>query len=544
MTGVRPPSTIRIFVRLKARLVVNGVRRMTRSTWARIGFAFAVLGAVGAAALGFGMALGLRSFWDPHEQHRILVLVTFGIVMGWWFGPILSGGVDETIDPARLSLLPLTRRQIRTGQIAAGFVGLSPLMVVTWVTGIVVGMARSWSVVPMLTLCGVVVLLAALVGSRSLSTSLARLSRSRRGGDLAALIAVLGGSTVFAGLQLIRFVTPEQLDAAARVLRWTPPGMAGEAFELASGGHELPALWRIAVLAAVVLIAGWWWSRQLDRLLVEPARRTGGRLDDDNAELAIFGGRRAMLPRTPAGAAVAREFIYLVRSPGRRASMLGGTVLGLVYVAPVAALMGFDDPRVVLVAPVGMLFALQYASNQLGVDPAAFWIEVAAGAPHAARWTGRQMLGVLAVMFPVLVSTLILAVWTRGWLELVVVLVTMSGASFAMVGVGSVLSPLFVTPIPDSGNPFGGRQAMSGTGCVAGIIGMLYLVLVGVLVAPAELAMRWAWQSQPWWAGVVVALGALGVNGTVWWASTRFAVRDLPAKELDVLARLDPRLNT
>ncbi|HNI34182.1 MAG TPA: hypothetical protein PLV93_02220, partial [Microthrixaceae bacterium] len=121
MTGVRPPSTIRIFVRLKARLVVNGVRRMTRSTWARVGFAFAVLGAVGAAALGFGMALGLRSFWDPHEQHRILVLVTFGIVMGWWFGPILSGGVDETIDPARLSLLPLTRRQIRTGQIAAGF---------------------------------------------------------------------------------------------------------------------------------------------------------------------------------------------------------------------------------------------------------------------------------------------------------------------------------------------------------------------------------------------------------------------------------------
>ncbi|HNI35373.1 MAG TPA: hypothetical protein PLV93_08225, partial [Microthrixaceae bacterium] len=66
---------------------------------------------------------------------------------------------------------------------------------------------------------------------------------------------------------------------------------------------------------------------------------------------------------------------------------------------------------------------------------------------------------------------------------------------------------------------------------------------VGVLVAPAELAMRWAWQSQPWWVGVAVALGALGLNGSVWWASTRFAVRDLPTKELDVLARLDPRLN-
>src|SRR5439155_16539793 len=105
---------------------------------------------------GFALALGLRSFWDPAEQHRNLILITAGIVFGWWFGPVLSGGVDETIDPMRLSLLPLSRAQIRRGQIAAGFIGISPLMVTIWGLGIVIGMARTWTSVPLLVVCGAV----------------------------------------------------------------------------------------------------------------------------------------------------------------------------------------------------------------------------------------------------------------------------------------------------------------------------------------------------------------------------------------------------
>lgn len=539
-----PVSPTRVFVRLKLRLVLNGVRRMTRSTWARIGFAFSILAALLAAALGFGMALGLRTFWDPTAQHRILILGTAGIVFGWWFGPVLSGGVDETIDPARLSLVPLTRSQIRRGQIAAGFVGISPLVVIIWVIGIVIGMARSWAALPLVLLTGVVVLLAALVGSRSLSTSLARMSRSRRGGDMAALIAVLGGSVIFAGLQLIRFLTDEQLDAAAGVVRWTPPGMAGEAFELAAGGRYLAAAWRIGVLGAVVMVAGWWWSRQLDRLLTEPSDTRGGQLDHDGARLAIFGGHRRWLPHTASGAAVAREMVYLVRSPGRRGALLGGTVLGLVYVTFFVARGGGGDTWVVLAAPVAMLFALQYASNQLGVDPAAFWIEVAAGADPRARWVGRQMLAVIAVMLPVIVAATILGVWTGGWIEFAVVMVCMSGASLSMVGVGSFLSPMFVTPIPDSGNPFGNRQTMSGTGCSAAIIGMLYLVLVGVLVVPGEVALRWAWRGGRPALAVGIAIALVAFHVAVWSWSTAAAVRRLPGQELDVLARLDQRLNT
>ena len=539
-----PAHPTRVFVRLKARLVINGIRRTTRSGWAKVGFAVSMFAAVCAAGLGFATAVGLRSFWDPAGQHRMLILATTGIVIGWWFGPLLSGGVDETIDPARLALVPLTRRQVRRGQIAAGFVGISPLVVMIWVAGIVVGMARTWSSVPSLLLNGVVVLLAALMGSRSIATTLARLARSRRGGDLAALIAVTGGSTVFAGLQLIRFVSPEQLDSVAAVLRWTPPGMAGEAFELASAGRYGDALWRTGSLALVALASGWWWSRQLDLLLIEPSNNNTVRLADQDASTpAIFGGTlRRRLPRTASGAAVARELIYLARSPGRRAALLGGTVLGLVYVAFFVGAFG-NNPTVVLSAPIAMLFALQYASNQLGVDPGAFWLEVSSGPTRRARWVGRQLLGVIAVLVPVIVAGLILAVWTGGWVEFGIVMVTMGGATMSMIGVGSWLSPLFVTPVPDSGNPFGSRQAMSGTGCSAAIVGMLYLVLIGVLVAPAELALRWTLDHQPFGVTAGLAVVIVAIDLAVWRVATNVAVRQLPGRELEVLARLDPRLN-
>jgi hypothetical protein len=42
-------------------------------------------------------------------------------------------------------------------------------------------------------------------------------------------------------------------------------------------------------------------------------------------------------------------------------------------------------------------------------------------------------------------------------------------------------------------------------------------------------------------AGMAVAV--VGVNLAVWWASTTAAVRQLPRFELEVLTRLDPRLN-
>lgn len=537
-----------VFVRLKARLLIHGTRRSLNSKWSRFAFAVSMVASLAFAVIGFLIATQLESVFDPSTRHRMIVLGTCFVIYGWWFGPLVYGGVDETIDPARLALLPLSRRQIRRGQIAAGFVGQGSFVVVVWMIGVVIGLTSDVVSFVLVTINAVAVLLTAVIGSRALSTTLARLSRSRRGGDAAALIAVLGGALLFAGFQAVRFVDERVLDSMVDVLHWTPAGLGGEAFEFAADGRVGPMSWRTAAIVGLGLVAGWWWSRQLDRLMIEPSRSTTGPVgnDDDDltpSRLAIFDGVRRRLPRTPVGAAVAREVVYLTRSPGRRAALLAGTVLGFVYVAFVVVSGQSRGPGLVLFAPVAMVFSLQYSSNQLGVDPSSFWLEVVTGAPGRARWAGRQLLGMIAVMIPVTCSATALAAWTGGWSQWAIVMVAMTGAAMTMVGVGSLMSPVWVTPVPDSGNPFATRQSMSGAGCSAGLLGVAYMLLSVIVLVPAELAMYGAVRSGSVLIAVVVAVGTLSVNLGIWWWATLTASQRLERQELSVLAKLDARLN-
>ena len=153
------------------------------------------------------------------------------------------------------------------------------------------------------------------------------------------------------------------------------------------------------------------------------------------------------------------------------------------------------------------------------------------------------MLGVLAAAVPVVIAAVALAVWTGGWLQFGVVMVCLVGAMMSLVGVGSLLSPMWVTPVPDSGNPFGNKQAMSGAGCSTAILGMIYIALIGVLLIPTELALDWSVQHASWWLTALIAAGILAVNFAVWRLATRTARGLLPGQEQAVLARLDARLN-
>ncbi len=531
------------FVRLKVALLKNGLLRSNKSVWHKVGTWAALVMSVTSAIAGAALAISMRAGWSDTAERRFLVLAVAGIVLGWWFGPMLSGGADETVDPHRLALLPLSRSQLRRGQIAAGFVGPAPMMVTVWCVGLVVGRYDGLTTLPLVVLLTAVVLLAALVGSRSIATTLALMNRTRRGGDIATFVAVVGAAGVFAAMQALQFIDSEQLDWMTDVAAKTPMGMAGQAYLEIADGNVVGALWRTAALGAVVFVTGWWWSRALDTLMTEADTRS--RADDVGADVAlpIFGGWRARLPKTPIGAALAREVVYLRRSPGRRAAFLTSLILGFVYVALLAARGQLNDPLIVLLSPLAMVFALQYSANQTGVDPAAFWVEVVAGPPPAARWAGRQALGAFSVFAPVVITGLVLAAISGGWTQFAIMIVTMVAATPAMVGLGSAMSPPFTTPVPDNGNPFGNRQSMQGTGCVAGLVGIAYMVVVAALVAAPELALLWAAGEGRWLIAGAIAAVTLAADVAVWWFSTRFAMRYLAANELVVLERLDARLN-
>ncbi len=549
---------IRVFASLKWRLLRNGWRRTTRSPLAALGFAMSMLASLAGATAGFIVFSSLR--WpradlriagrdlgfvnDPAQVHRVIVLGAALMVVGWWFAPLVSGGVDETVDPTRLVLLPLTRTEIRRGQIVAGFIGMAPIAMIIWALGMIVGMSRSPAGMVIVILGALVLPLGGLVGSRALATSLARMTRTRRGGDVAGLIAAAGGATVFAVLQVARFIGLKDLDPLVDVLRWTPPGMVGAALEGASRGEVLVPALELVPLALVIAVAGWWWTRQLDALLTNTARaQASDPIYREEGSIAIFSGLRRRLPHSSAGAALAREVVYLRRSPSRRAALISGSLLGVVYVVVFVQPLHFDAGRQVLAAPLAMLFSVQFAGNQLGVDPTSFWLDVVTGAPPMARFVGRQLLAGVTLFVPVALSAIGLAAWGGAWVECIAALVATTVMLPSVTAVGSMASPWLAVPIPDSGNPFSNRQTLGGNGCMAGLVGFTFMLLVACLIVPIELGLNWSFHDgQPLWT-ILILGAAVALNAVVWRTATRRAARGLVRRELIVLDRLDARLS-
>ncbi len=169
----------------------------------------------------------------------------------WLVLPIFSFGLDATLDPATLAPYPLRARPLAVGLLAGSAAGVWPLANVLGLLGVTVGLAHGagLAVAPAAVLLQV---LFCLTLARFVTTSLARLLRSRRGKDLAAFLLL----PVFALYQVITQVVPRmafegRLRPASfagldRWLRWLPPGLAAHAVQDASAGRTGTALLRLA----------------------------------------------------------------------------------------------------------------------------------------------------------------------------------------------------------------------------------------------------------------------------------------------------------
>lgn len=534
----RPRTVAGTFAQMKWTLLRNGWKRSMRTGPSAVGTALAFVLSTVASVIGFMVAAAVR-FFDP-VAFRLSVVAGATLVVGlWWFAPLLAGGVDETVDPTKLTLLPLTPPQLRRGQIAAGLVGLAPMASMFTMSGLLIGTTRRSAELPFAVAAVVMLIALGVIGSRTIATTLAGLATTRRGGDLAAVLAAVGGASVFAGLQLFRFADQPMISDVVDVIRWTPPGIVAEGLVRPHGLWSVE-WWRIGVGVIACWAAARWWSARLDRMLVE-VPRPGRVRRRHRSGLAILDGTvRRHLPPTPAGAAIARELVYMARSAGRRAVLASATLMGVAYVVAVAFSVPDRPQRIVLAAPVGAIFGMQHGVNQLGVDPQAFWMEMVTAPSGRARLVGRQLLCLMAVVPPVIAGGVLLAWLTGGWSQLVVAVGSVLIASPALAGLGSAISPFVVTPAPDTSNPFALRRT-SGHGCLAALGGFLFVGVVAILVSPLE-ALMWhlVAQGQAPMAVLCAVVGALG-SAAVWWSATGFAVSTLAERDDAVFLRLDAR---
>lgn len=522
---------IRDFAALKLRLVVNGARR--RGVLALVGV---VLGLLLGVGVGVGVGVTGQVLQGDEDAVRALALsVSTGVFIAFTFAPLLFG-IDETVDPARLALLPLTGRELGIGLAVAAAIGPAPAALAMIWTGLGVGLTPAPAYVPLTATAAAVGALLTFTSMRALSTALALAQRSRRGRDLSVLAAAGAGTALWLGSQFVGEIV-EASSWLVVVVEWTPPGLVGAALADAADRAPGVAVARLVGAGAWAAAFGWVWLRGAVRLLVDPGRAGGSRASSGWEATVDRWSRGREL-----GVAVAKELRYLVRSPSRRAAALTGVVIGTGFVV-VTFLRGYDlGERVVLMAPFAMFVALAPLQNQFGYDSGSLWLEVVAGGPRRTHVVARQIGWLPAVLAAPVVAAVLLAVISGGWGYLPYTLGLAVAASIVFAGVGSVVSVMNPMRVPESGSPFGNRDAMTGRGCAAGIGALLALLVDVLLLLPIAVA-----------AGVVVAadlatawLGLVVVAGTAWalavWAFGMGLVeRRLRGHEPELLVELTPR---
>ncbi|MHB1431905.1 MAG: hypothetical protein ACYCVZ_07305, partial [Streptosporangiaceae bacterium] len=251
-----------LFVRLKLRLIAGGLRGPGRG--GRIaGLVAALLTMLWVVPLGF---LLLAAQHGRAGAANLIVLVYTAFAVGWLVLPLMTFGSDETLDPARLALLPLRPRELAGGLLAAALTGFGPVLTVVLLTGSMVAAARGPGAVLVGLAAVAIELTICVAASRALVTALSSLLRSRRGRDLGVAISgllVLGIYAVtltFQRAAMLRHGAAglgSGLAGVARIARWAPPGMTANAVVQASAGRIGPAVLELgagAVAAALALL--------------------------------------------------------------------------------------------------------------------------------------------------------------------------------------------------------------------------------------------------------------------------------------------------
>lgn len=531
------------FVSLKLRLLRNGLTGNRRRL---AGLIAAIVFALPTAVLAFIGLAAMRSI-DSGTARFDVAVIGFGVLfLGWVVFPLISFGSDETLDPSRLALLPLTTRELISGLLAASCVGIAPVATAIGLLGAVVGFTRDLVGLVLIAIAVVVELALCVLTSRAVTTTMAGLLRSRKARDLSVLlVAIFGlGFRLVAQFSSVLFEPRHRaaVDTAARWVSLTPPGLAGRAMAEASSGHAGTAL--VALLGAVLfaVLIGWWWWAVLDNLLTTadtsgPRRRPG--VDAPAVRGPLFGQWLTWLPSTRTGAVAAKELRYAVRDPRRRAQLI--SFLPVVAFPLFSAFASGRPGRfTVLSLPFIAFFVAATLFNQFGLDGAAYGMNVLAGNDPAADLRGKGMASV-AVCVPVILPVVILvAALTRGWALVVPALLLTVGFIGVQAGVGAVISVRAPQALPTGKNPWASRGA--GAGCTNGFLTIGGMAVEGLLCVPFVIAVLVSLHSAPLLYAVAAASVAYGY--AIWRTGIGMATRWVWWRLPELLVLISPKAAT
>lgn len=492
------------FVRLKLRLITNGLRgRPVRIVLFLTGVVLAGILAIGGYAI-----FAIPGIADSERAAGMLLpLGGAALILGWLFLPVVFFGVDESLDPARFALLPLSRRTLLTGMFVAAMVGLPAVSTFVATAGMVDTAARLGGSGAMLAeLAGIICgLLVCVAMSRAVTSAFATGLRSRRSRELAVvLLAVLASLLgpiqlgVAAAAQRARW---ETIATVAEVVGWTPIGAPYSlGLDVAAGRAWAVPVKLLMVLLTLGLLLRWW-AATLENAMLGASSSVGGsaaRVAGAPVDQLLV----RWLPRTAFGALVARELRYWSRETRRRAALVTFVVAGLFLPIPLAMSGGPAGPAVLLIGAIGAV-AL---ANQFAYDGSAYAANVIAGVPGRLEVHSRATAHAIFAL-PVMVVIAVVVGAVSGDPASIPARFGLLVATYG-VGLGMVL-PLSVRAayaLPASTSPF---AISSGGGAAKGLLTLGVMVGTVIVALPLQilafaLGGVWPWIGLP----VGIAYGA------------------------------------
>ncbi|WP_020661286.1 hypothetical protein [Amycolatopsis benzoatilytica] len=520
-----------VLVRLKLRVLRNSLRGRQ--------IAGMVLGGVfGLLAAAF--TIGIAVFPVPEARISVDLLTSVYAVWaaGWVLAPIATGGGDDTLRPEHFALLPIGRRKLAIGLLAASFVGVTAVVSMLAFLGLAFYGLRFGAGAAFVGLVfGVLQLAFVVLLYRVVMAALGALLTSRKGKELGIIVVALTGLSGVAVNYVVNSLGPAivsgRMPGFVSVMHSLPSGWGTLAVHAAGTGEWAVAGGLFAALLAVIAVLVVVWGALLARQITTPSFRGAARTRAKRTRAS-----RTLLPATPVGAVVRKELLTWWRDARRRVALLSTLLIGLV-ITVVPALSGGTGGRASMLPFFGVavvFFASMQSGNLYGMDGSALWHTLVVPGAERADIRGRQLAWALIVGPAALALAIVLPAVTGKTSAYPWVLGLVPAALGGGAGVLVLQSVFLAFPLPDQrrssspwssgGRPGCARAALMLATTLLIVIGALPVVALGVAGTLADLPVLQ-------WLGVPVGVVS-GIALAWWWGS--LAQRRLVARGPELLA--------
>lgn len=443
---------VKVLISLKWKYVLAHFKG---NIWAIIGTVIAGLYGLGAV-IGIGVAMAFLGEESAVNVGAGILLLGIILTLLWWVVPLFTSGVDATLDPDRLVLFPIQRKQIQIAQLLGGFIGIPGLITVLLMVTVLLAVFRHPLVLLMAVLGIALQLALAMTASRLVTLLAYRIASKRYIGTIMTMVAfflLIAASPLLMGATNLLTSSWELVRHVLFVLAWTPLGVGVGAVASAYQGAWLLGLGQLVFALCYLGVLWFVWGKVLENAMNNAGEFKGvaSAKDVGSGKLGLFD----KFPATPRGAIAARTIYVLLKDSRANAN---------IYIIPMMYIVfgflgkisfgedggnGFYSNFMMIFLPVTAGYVFAYL---VSYDSSAFSQHVYSAVRGIDDRWGRAT-GLMVLMLPMIIlGTIFMTLVNQSPDHLIINLGISLGLFFTAVGVSAFTDMVMSVPVPPPGS--------------------------------------------------------------------------------------------